>query len=155
MACSDGYVINITTGLVLKGDVHPKTGYTKVCLYTPDHKCKYMLLHRVIASAFCDKRPDQNEVNHIDGDKLNNRADNLEWVTRNENLLHAFKNGLMPNKTVNRRIIATDMETGEQTEFSSIHSASKITNISRGNICSCCKGNRPYAGGFYWHYKED
>ena len=153
LACSDGYVVNSDTGAVIKGYLH-KVGYTKLTLYTQDHKPKHLFMHRVIASAFCEREADQNEVNHKDGNKRNNRAKNLEWVTRNENLRHAYENGLMPNKTVHRAVIATDIETGEETAFSSIHSASKITGISRGNICTACNGKRPYASGFYWRYKE-
>lgn len=155
LACSDGYVINAKTGLVLKGEVHKKTGYVKVQLSDESHKQKHYLLHRIIASAFCEKEPQKIEVNHIDGNKLNNRAENLEWVTRDENLRHAYENGLMPNCTVSRKVIAINIETGERAEFSSIYTASKLTGISKGNICMACKGDRPYAGGFYWQYKQE
>jgi hypothetical protein len=155
MVCSDGYVVNTDTGIVLKGAAHFKTGYVKVCIYSPEHKPKTVSLHRLVAQAFCDRTADKTEVNHIDGNKLNNCAENLEWVTRDENLLHAYNTGLMPNKTASKTVIATNIETGEQIEFPSIYSASKALNISKGNICMCCQGNRPYAGGFYWEYKEE
>lgn len=155
MVCSDGYVINTETGVVLKGRQHATTGYVNIYLYTPEHKAKTLLLHRVVANAFCERTAEQIEVNHIDGNKLNNCAENLEWVTRDENLLHAYNTGLMPNNTASKTVVGTNIETGEQIEFPSIYSASKALNISKGNICMCCQGNRPYAGGFYWDYKEE
>lgn len=155
LACSDGYIINTVTGCVINGYPHKKTGYVKIWLYNTEHKNKCVLLHRMIALAFCEKEPQKNEVNHIDGNKLNNRADNLEWVTRDENLRHAYEHGLMPNCTVSRKVLAINIETGERAEFSSIYTASKLTGISKGNICMACKGDRPYAGGFYWQYKQE
>ena len=51
-------------------------------------------IHRLVAQEFCENRLGRNEVNHIDGDKLNNKAENLEWVSRSENLRHAYALGL-------------------------------------------------------------
>lgn len=56
-------------------------------------------VHRLVARAFCEGYANHLEVNHKDGDKLNNTADNLEWVTKSDNIKHAFSNGL---KTHNR-----------------------------------------------------
>jgi hypothetical protein len=53
--------------------------------------------HRIIASLFCYRPSGKDYVNHIDGDKENNCADNLEWVTRSENSLHSFEYGLQNN----------------------------------------------------------
>ena len=53
--------------------------------------------HRIIASIFCERETGKDFVNHIDGNKANNDASNLEWVTRSENTLHAYKNGLQNN----------------------------------------------------------
>lgn len=58
-----------------------------------------LFVHRLVARAFCEGYDDHLEVNHKDGDKLNNAADNLEWVTGSQNHKHAFALGL---KTHNR-----------------------------------------------------
>lgn len=56
------------------------------------HECR--LVHRIVATYFCDNPEHKPEVNHIDGNKSNNKASNLEWVTRSENELHAYRTGL-------------------------------------------------------------
>lgn len=112
----------------------------------------YRLLHRVIAQAFVENNEGKPEVNHIDGNKSNNRADNLEWVTREENLRHAYETGLMPNNTTPRKVVCVSLKTNISMEFDSIYQAASALNISKGNICMCCKGLRPNAGGYIWKY---
>lgn len=153
LACSDGYVINTDTGHVITGSAK-KTGYMEILMRDGEGNPHYRLLHRVIAKAFIENAEHKPEVNHIDGNKQNNAAENLEWVTREENLQHAFDTGLMPNDTTPRKIRATDIETGEQIEFPSIYQAAKATGISKGNICLCCKGGRPTASGYVWRYVD-
>lgn len=53
--------------------------------------------HRIIASIFCEREIGKDYVNHIDGNKDNNAAYNLEWVTKSENTLHSFRTGLQSN----------------------------------------------------------
>lgn len=69
-----------------------KSGYERVDLYKNNHvsKCK---VHRLVLITFDKERKDL-DVNHIDGNKLNNSIDNLEWCTRKENIHHAVINGL-------------------------------------------------------------
>jgi len=60
-----------------------------------------MKVHRIVAKHFLDSQNGKNEVNHIDGNKLNNNADNLEWCTKSENIKHAHNTGLINNVGVN------------------------------------------------------
>jgi len=52
------------------------------------------IVHRLVMAAFVGQCPEGKEVNHKDGDKTNNRLDNLEYVTQSENMIHAFDTGL-------------------------------------------------------------
>ena len=70
-----------------------KDGYFESTLFK-ENKPTWIRTHRIVANAFCDNPDNKPEVNHIDGNKLNNCADNLEWCTSSENQLHAYRTGL-------------------------------------------------------------
>lgn len=59
-------------------------------------KRKNLYVHKTVAIAFLPQDVNRSEVNHKDGNKLNNNVSNLEWVTRLENMQHAHRTGLMP-----------------------------------------------------------
>jgi len=67
-------------------------GYYFYNLYTDSHSSPK--LHRLIAKTFIPNPNNYPDVNHIDGNKLNNSIDNLEWCTKSQNTLHAYKLGL-------------------------------------------------------------
>lgn len=69
-----------------------RCGYEYVCLF--NGKRKNIYVHRLVAIAFIKNTDDKPAVNHKDGNKLNNRVENLEWVTNSENKIHAFRNGI-------------------------------------------------------------
>jgi len=74
----------------------PKTdrgGYTVFCLCHKNQR-KYPTAHQLVATSFIGPYPDGMEVNHIDGDKSNNHRDNLEYVTKSDNLKHSFRTDL-------------------------------------------------------------
>ena len=74
-------------------------GYVQKILYANGKKPRGVLLHRLVAEAFLDKPEfeDQINVNHKDGNKLNNSFENLEWVNHQENNAHARRTGLNKN----------------------------------------------------------
>lgn len=72
------------------------TGYKVIAVGNGTGKQQRKYLHHVVAEAFIGPRPDKHVVNHIDGDKQNNCASNLEYVTRKGNAAHAI--ALIPRK---------------------------------------------------------
>lgn len=70
-----------------------KYGYYKVTL-SVNRKLTYRTIHRIVAETFIPNPNNLPQVNHIDGNKTNNRVENLEWVTPRENTLHAHSSGL-------------------------------------------------------------
>jgi hypothetical protein len=77
---------------ILKPALNDK-GY-KVVVLTKNKKHKTFRVHRLVALAFINNYESKPQVNHIDGNKLNNNIENLEWCTNGENEKHAYKLGL-------------------------------------------------------------
>ena len=95
-----GLIKNNKTNKILKLFKTPN-GYYRVTI-KPFGKAgisKSLNVHREVASSFIDNPDNKPHVNHKDGNKINNIASNLEWVTTSENALHAYRTGL--SKIVN------------------------------------------------------
>lgn len=93
-ATKDGKIISSYQGKELSKALD-KDGYSRPSFRTKDGKSVRVYSHRIILATF---RPVENwenlEVNHKDGNKLNNSLDNLEWVSNKENISHAWRTGL-------------------------------------------------------------
>lgn len=95
-------------------------------------------VHRLVAEAFLEMPDDKNFVNHINGNKLDNNVDNLEWVTRSENMRHAVRLGLCSKR--NRRIRVLDKCTGAK--YDSIKEAATTYNIKYHTLRKYLNGKR-------------
>jgi len=95
-----GEVKSIKKGIILKDRIS-NCGYIRVVLCKCNNR-KAISVHRLVAKNFIDNPKEKPDVNHIDGNKKNNKISNLEWVTKKENSLHSFKIGLQkPQKGIN------------------------------------------------------
>lgn len=93
--------------------VFPKDrdGYYRCSVQRLDGTWTSQPVHRLVAKAFIDNPENKNSVNHINGDRTNNRVENLEWATPRENVIHSFKYGARKIcKTVPKRTILTDFQ---------------------------------------------
>lgn len=115
-------------------------------------------VHRLVCYAFhpidgknCLDDYKDLQVNHKDGNKLNNNADNLEWVNQSDNMQHAYNKGL--NKKV-RNVYQLDENGNIIKEFVSIASASRETGESEFNVRACCQGKRYSTCKYYWRFKN-
>lgn len=154
----NGEVRNDTTGKT-KTPYKGTTGYYNVDLYNDGERTK-MRVHRLVGEAFVDNPDSKPQINHKDGNKLNNNAANLEWVTASENMRHAFDCGLAkpslgmlgkhnPNGGRKGKPIRI-VETGE--EFSSILECEKAIDGNNGHICDCLSGRQKTHRGYTFEY---
>lgn len=87
---------NAVAGRILKTHI-ASTGYLMVNLLNSSGR-RHLSVHRLVASAFVDRPDGAIEVNHIDSNRANSRASNLEWVTSGGNRLHAYQSGNLSAK---------------------------------------------------------
>lgn len=120
-------------------------GYLSVTLHNRS-KNRRFLVHRLVAKAFVPNPDGKPQVNHIDGDKANNRADNLEWCTREENMRHAYYT-LKRLSTAFKSVKVICVETNEV--FDSIAIAARANRLDRRTLSSAIQQNKLY-GGFHW-----
>lgn len=124
-------------------------GYKRVSLWR-DGKVTHKTVHRLVATAFCDKPDGCEEVNHIDGDKANNVAENLEWVSSSYNTLHAAR---VLKVMQNRPVKGTFVSDGTVVTFDSLAEAEEA-GFTRSLIHKCIIGKRTHHKGYAWEYVD-
>lgn len=95
-------------------------------------------IHRAVACTFIPNPLNMRVINHIDGNRLNNNVNNLEWCSQKYNIHHAWNNGLCDKRKIKVLCINKD---GEETIYNSIKEASLSINVAESQICNYLKGN--------------
>ena len=114
-------------------------------------------LHRLVAELFVPNPEHKTEVNHKDGNKFNNRADNLEWITRSENQKHAYKLGLQKPSEKQKQAVSKwnrenriktvyqyNLEGNLVATYDSCKECSQYFNTSEATISRHCNQHKPY-----------
>ena len=140
-----------------------KHGYCTVS-FSKNGKSTTLYVHRVVAQAFLQNAEGKPEVNHIDGNKLNNAIDNLEWVTISQNQKHAIKLGLrkpspMTGRTgklfpTARPILQFNKNGSLIREWDCISDAARFLGCNPSCICECLNGKNRTSYGYIWKYKR-
>lgn len=140
-----------------------RDGYSIVSLWK-NNKGKTFKVHRLVAEAFIPNPFGKPEVNHINGDKSDNRVENLEWCTRSENELHAYKNSLKEaqakgkygsNNPKAKPIKQFDLKGNLIKVWGSSIEAANSLGVSRSNICQCLKGRQKTCRNYIWRYEDE
>jgi hypothetical protein len=165
---SRGRFWNLIKGKISKPN---QKGYQQVRLGD-----KKVLIHRLVASAFIPNPDNHPDVNHKNAIKEDNRVENLEWVSRKENMNHAFENGLMNTKggeehyqyglpipeeqKLKMSEVRKDKKQVHQyslsglfiTSYESTKDAERTSGVNRSALSQCLNGKIKQTGGFLWSF---
>lgn len=147
-----GNVYSYKNRIVRKLKPNISSGYSTVvlCDYGIENYC---YTHRLIAETYIPNPDNKRIVNHIDGNKLNNQIENLEWVTSSENARHAVATGLNDGSYNRKVVLQYGLDGKFIKEHESAVAACAILNKPRTALSSCLNGYADTAYGYIWKYK--
>lgn len=131
------------------------------------NKRKMFKVHRAVAETFIPNLDSKPQINHIDGNKLNNTVGNLEWVTSQENVKHAYATGLISTDSIDsghlkisKAVIRIDKQQNKKYYDSTRQAARDVIKVPEhesgvaSKISACCRGTRKTCCGYRWEYAD-
>lgn len=127
-----------------------RNGYLRISLSLNSVET-VVFVHRLVATAFIPNLENKPYINHIDGNKSNPCADNLEWCTASENNLHRSRVLKHYNGQPKRPVVCTD--TGEI--YESIYAAAVELGLRAGGVLQVCRGKYSQTGGLHFEFIDE
>jgi hypothetical protein len=124
-------------------------GYYRVGL-SKNKKQKLFFVHRLVAETFISNPNNFLIINHKDGNKLNNKVNNLEYCTQSYNIKEAYRLKLMKPRKL--KVNQYDLQGNFIKQWNSIKEIELFYNCR--HISNCCKKKRKTAKGFIWEYAD-
>ena len=124
-----------------------------VITFTKNKIQKSYSVHRLVAEAFIPNPENKPQVNHINGDKTDNRVENLEWCTGSENMKHCYKNNLQKKRC--KRVTQYTLDNQFVKTWDSLIQIEKELNINHSKISMVCNGKRKNAGNYIWRFANE
>lgn len=150
---SNGKGMYVKKGRVLK-QWYNNSGYLYVHSKVNGKKVNRSV-HRLVAQTFIPNPDNLPEVNHINGDRTDNRLVNLEWCTHEYNMAYKEKYGVSAKEAAPKSpVYAVNLITAEVSRFRSQREAGRELGVNDGGINNVIKGRRNHTGG-YWFTKAD
>jgi hypothetical protein len=147
-----GNIRSIISKKILKSTL--RNGYLSLSICKNNTKKTYNIHQLVALTYFGNKPSDKIIVNHKNGNKEDNRVDNLEYITYKENTAHAIENNL--THKITKKVNQLDPKTFKiLNTYGSILEAAEKNGIDGRHISCVCKGKRQTTGGFSWEYVDD
>ena len=157
-----GRIRNNTTGVILKPNLDG-WGYPKVSLCSNGKK-HTKKSHRLVAECFIENTDDKPEVNHKNGNKLDNRVVNLEWVTKSENNMHKCR--VLGKKAAKEQQNKAREKAWQSTRkkiicvetkivYESISEAAKQLKLHQSSISNNLRGCSQTCGGYHFNYYKE
>lgn len=126
-----------------------KGGYLRVRLTHYDNTSHFYPIHRLVLIAFKGYDKDREFVNHINGEKQDNRLENLEWVTPSENMIHAYRIGLeKPCDNGFKKKVVMMKDGCPVKEYISIREMCRAENLDRRSVLRTLSGEYAHHHGF-------
>lgn len=162
-----GRIRSLRKNKILKGG---GLRYLGVVLCKGGVKKKRFNIHRLVANAFIPNPNNKPHVNHKFGDKNDNRASSLEWVTQKENCRHSFDTGLQKihkgkknhmygrfgvDSNKGKPVLQVNFLNGKTVaRWGSARQAALAIGVVPGSITACCRGEMSSCKGFSWVYAK-
>lgn len=131
-------------------------GYLRIQIWDKG-KCSFVAIHRLVAQEYIPNPENKPFVNHINGNKRDNRVENLEWCTQKENIHHAFKTGLAhkqePNTGPLCKEILVHFPNDTQAIFPSTMEIERRLNIPHSVVSKYATTGKEYKGMYFRYVK--